>query len=620
MVPSDGARPTRIPTLSWDSVVDTPEAGAAPPEPSAVSAPSEPDVVFEPLLLGSPVESSLELDPAPAPPLLLAAAAPRSEVAAAANLYLAEPATIPTTPPAVIVPALGDVTSGPTLVASVAAAAPVIDALPVIQQATTVEAEAPILPLAPVYTPTPRPAAASPFEFDPASVAPTPKPRSARRKKRGGLKLFATLVVLGGLVAAGVVYGQPYLFPGDRDDTTAPYAQAVETSRGVDFVEPLAVVAEPSAQFATRLQTQLALVTPDELARWRALGLASGVVDDATLAAQLSGWQDVVYSATDGQVYHDLGVTGAALDAQLVEALAAASLDQEFGWSVDQPQRTLDAAAATSAEVLRQARAVQQSSAFSMSTDSVPAGMAGALPAVIGYRTLAPHVFAEFDASIEPGERSNQLAGLGTAGPGILGRDATGVATGPTMLDGDTLVSSPVAKDRSFWYLVFAGYLDSRTAYVASEAVVESALTGAARGATQCVSATFSGSGVDQTETLRTALTSWAATAPAEMASSFQVLPDGTLQLVSCDPGVGFLNAARPDVARELLSWRAAELATMEAVRVGGGGEAELAEASAFVDASPVALDLMTLPPTATPAEIATAARVAVNSLFTPAG
>ena len=374
MVPPDGARTTRLPTLSWDSVVDTDELDPAPPERVAATPPSEPAIVFEPLLLAPAFEGA-------APP--------------APNLHHDEPALVRTTPPALIVPAIGDVTSGPApLVASVAASAPVVVALPVIQEATQVEAEAPILPVASAYTPAPRPPVASPFEFDPASVAPTRKRQPGRRKTRGGLKLFATLVVLGGLVAAGVVFGQPYLFPGAWDDATAPYAQAVETSRGVDFVEPLAVVAEASAQFATRLQTHLAPVSPDELAQWRALGLVNGVVDESTLAAQLTGWQDVVYSTTDGQVYHDLGVSGAELDAQLVEALSAASLDQEFGWSVEQPQRTLDAAAATSAEVLRQARAVQQSSTFATPIPSVLAEVAGALPAVIGYRTLAPHVFA----------------------------------------------------------------------------------------------------------------------------------------------------------------------------------------------------------------------------------
>jgi hypothetical protein len=188
------------------------------------------------------------------------------------------------------------------------------------------------------------------------------------------------------------------------------------------------------------------------------------------------------------------------------------------------------------------------------------------------------------------------------------------------MLDGDVATSTPVAKDRSFWYLVFAGYLDARTAHDASEAVVESAVTAVARGATQCVSATFAGTGVDETATLRSALAAWADAAPVEMASSFQVLPDGTLQLVSCDPGAGFDAGTRPGVARELLSWRMAELATMEAAVYGGGGETQFVDAWAFVAASPMALELMALPPTTSPADMAVAARAGFDALFAPAG
>jgi hypothetical protein len=212
------------------------------------------------------------------------------------------------------------------------------------------------------------------------------------------------------------------------------------------------------------------------------------------------------------------------------------------------------------------------------------------------------------------------LADLGTGGPGILGRDMPTVAAGPTMLDGDVATAAPVARDRSFWYLVFAGYLDARTAYDASEAVVESAITAATRGNTQCVSATFSGTGVEATATLRDALTAWSASAPAEMASSFQVLPDGTLQLVSCDPGAGFDAATRPGVARELLSWRMAELATMEAAIYGGGGEAQFLDAWTFVEASPMALDLMSLPPTTSPADMAVAARAGFDALLSALG
>jgi hypothetical protein len=588
----------------------------ASPEPATIDSP----IVFEPLHLDPPPATPTALAPPPAP------------------------VEVRTTPPAVIVPALGDVTSGPdqltppvvaaaspapvaALVAPAPAPLPQIEealpqieeALPQIQEATPVfEPGGPMLPS--VVPTVPRPAVVTSFEFDPASVAPVPARQPRRRGRRRGLKLVATLVVLGGIVAAGVVFGQSYLFPGEWDTATQPYADAVEAGRDVAFAEPLAIVAEPTDDFALRLRTQLAPVSADELALWRALGLASGAVDDTTIAGQLAGWQQALYSIVDGQVYHDLAVSGPVLDAQLVQEMAAASLDQEFGWSVDQSQRTLDAAAATSAEVRRQTRAIQQSTVFDAPVPSVPTEVVDTVPPVIGYRLLAPHVFAEFDASIEPIERTNPLADLGTNGPGLLGRDTSIVATGPTLTDGANLTTPPVAMDRSFWYLVFAGYLDARTAHTASLAVVESALTGATRGATQCASATFSGGGVEQTATLRSALTAWAAAAPAEMSSSFQVLPDGTLQLVSCDPGVGFDAAVRPGVARELLAWRMAELATMEAVRVGGGGATELVDAWSFVQASPVALDLMNLAPTASPAEMATAAQNAVNALFMPLG
>ena len=595
MVPPDGARATRLPTLSWDSVVDPSEHGPASAEPVAESVSSESAVVFEPLLLAAAAESP--------PPL-------------APHLYVAEPATIRTTPPAVIVPAIGDVISGPELVAP--AAAPVTAAIPLIQEATPVEPRAPMLPTAPAYTPAPRPATAPPFEFEPGSGAVVPSRQSPRRKKGRGLKFFATLVVLGGVAAAGVVFGQSYLFPDDWDDAVAPYAQAVEASRGVDFSESLSITAEPSASFAARLQAQLAPVSPQELAQWRALGLVSGVVDESTSAAQLSSWQDVLYSTTDGQVYHDVTVAGAELDAQLVEALAAASLDQEFGWSVGQPQRTLDAAAATSAEVLRQVRQIRTSSTFGAVAGPAPTTTAqvAALPPVIGYRVLAPQVFAEFAGTTDP----NPLLGLGAVGPGPLGVDVPVAGGPPTMLDGDTLVDTATAHDRSFWFLAFGGFLDGPTALSASEAIVENTLTNAVRGATDCVYATFSGSGVEQTETLRSALTTWVAAAPLEFGSSFTTLADGSLQLTSCDPGVGFAGVVRPGVVAELVAYRSLELATKLAVASRGGGDPEFTFMWNLIVDSNMPSEVAALAAVAPPSDIAAAAIGAVEALYSLGG
>ena len=516
----DGARTKRLPTLSWDSVVDAGGsaddhadlAGESDTAPASIAeddaitlTPLELDLTpltetDEPSVELPVVFAPLEIDVTPQP---AAPDAPAFPPTPATIEPPDEPLTVRSTPPAVIVPAIGDVTSGPEQLATppvenvpaalaapaapgpdaapalaapaapapdagpalaapaapapdagpalAAPAAPAPDAatapsitdpLPEIQEATpVVEPSAPLLPSIPIPVPSSSPAAS--FEFDSASVAPAPIRQPQRRTKRRGFKLVVTLLVLGGVIAAGIVFGQEYLFPGDWDDATAPYAEAVETVSGVEFAEPLAIVAEPIAAFTTRMQAQVASVPPEELAQWRALGLASGVVDDATLAGQIAGWQDALYSTSDGQVYSDLGVAGPELDAQLVQEMASASLDQQYGWSVEQPERTLDAAAATSAEVLRQSRAVQRSSTFAAPVPSVPSEATVALPPAIGYQMLAPHVFAEFESSIEPTEGSNVLDGLGTSGPGILGRDLPVMATDPTMLDGDVVVASP---------------------------------------------------------------------------------------------------------------------------------------------------------------------------------
>ncbi len=614
MAPPDGNRSPRIPTLSWNSLIDSDDGADAVESGSAGPSESpdvEPPIVFEHLSLGlsGPTTVPSVSSPAPVVSVPSVRAAPVGEEVPAPSVGRDDNVTVRTAPPAVIVPVLGDVTSGPELIAP----APATTVLPEIQEATPVGAISPLLPSIPA--PATRAVAAAPFEFDRASVVAPLITQPQHRKKRGGLKLVVTLVVLGGLVGAGVVFGQPYLFPGDFDDATAPYAEAVEAVRGVDFVEPMVITAEPTAQFTGRLQTQLASTSPEELAEWRALGLANGVVDDDTLAEQLAGWQDSLYSTDDGLVYHDIGVAGAELDAELVQTMAAVSLDQEFGWSADQTGRTLDAAAATSAEVISQAREVQAGSEFTGEVDSVPTDQVGALPPVIGYRLLAPHVFADFTTNQTP----NPLLGLGPLGPGPLGHAVPVVAGAPSMLDGDVVVDSPAARDRSFWFLVFGGFLDGPTAFAASEAIVENSLTHAVRGTTACVYSTFSGGGVEQTDILRSALVAWTEAAPAEFTSAFTPLPDGSLQLSSCDPGVGFTGSVRSGVAAELMAWRAVELATYEAVTVGGGDDSVFANVWGLIGASNAPLEVSALSAGTSPSDIARAARDAVATLYGPA-
>ncbi|MGB0112445.1 MAG: hypothetical protein WBP59_04445 [Ilumatobacteraceae bacterium] len=547
---------------------------------------------------------------------------------------VAEPADahrVRTAPPAPVVPAIGEVEIGPADVSPVSELG--LDPLPQILEATPVdpspsdEIEALVheqpLPAGPrlpsVVQPDQR-ATPSPVFSAVAmqeSPAPTLTSRKGKRKRSGGgLKLVMVLVVLGGLVAAGIVFGRPYLFPDDWDGAAAPFVEEVETGLGLEFVEPLTIVAEPTAEFNLRAAQQLHGELVETQPQWRALGLAVGDPSPEQTAALLTGTRSALYSTDDGQIYHDLGVAGPVLDAQLTREMAVASLDQNFGWSVGQQSRTLDNAALTAAEVLRQATAVQLRSSNADALEA-PTASLSQLPAVLAYRALAPQMFAQFAPPAAEGA-DNALHAIGTNGPGPLDADIPALAPGPALLASDTAATTPRAVDRSTWFLTFASMLDSRSAYNASEAIVESALTMADRGTTKCVYATFSGGGVEQTAALRGGLETWAATAPVEFASAFSVLEDGTLQLVTCDPGAAFQAPLRPSAARELIAWRMAELATMEAVGTTDPTDADFVSAWPFTQNSDVAISVADLPPEATPAEVAVATRAGIARIFAP--
>ncbi len=88
------------------------------------------------------------------------------------------------------------------------------------------------------------------------------------------------------------------------------------------------------------------------------------------------------------------------------------------------------------------------------------------LPAVLSYETLAPAMYAPLLAP--PAARRRQSArrssAVGRVGRG-LAAEPSSLASAATLAAGDVAVGSPATMDRSFWYLVFAGFLDAPTAY-----------------------------------------------------------------------------------------------------------------------------------------------------------
>lgn len=597
MAPPDGDRSKRLPTLSWESVVsdtdvverlpspDVEPASPVVPAPRAFTPVVEPDV-FEPIVFV----------PAVIRPVIAAVGPERDAepISSIDDVGGAEP--LDALPPIVEATPSVDITT--TLAA--------------LQAPATTSGVGPLLPSVPQPALRPAPVAGDVDEMPVAVVAPT---RRGKKRPRRVLKLLITMVILGGLVAGGVVFGKPYLFPGGWDAGAEAYGKAVETARGVEFSEPPSVIVEPTADFDARSSRELLGSWSSDQPMWRALGLSNGAVDEQTVSALFVDWRDAAYSTDDGQVYLDDAPVGPELDADTMLAMAAASLDQEFGWSVDQPTRTLDGMASTSAEVLRQSRAILQDSPFAAPLDAPSLAVLSYAPPVLGYRSLATELFAEFDNARTEGQ--NPLVELDQNGPGALRSVSTTAATGPVLVGGDVALTAPRQLDRSFWYLALAGYVDMPTAHTASEAIVENSVVTADRAGIECVYATFAGGDLIQTDALRTALQAWSASAPVEYASSFSVLDDGSLQLVSCDPGVGFDGNSRFGVARELAAWRLAELATIEHVRAAGlDGTA----AWDLVSASNAIADLVALPADTPAAEMAATARASVASALTPAG
>ena len=229
-------------------------------------------------------------------------------------------------------------------------------------------------------------------------------------------------------------------------------------------------------------------------------------------------------------------------------------------------------------------------------------------------------MYAEFDVTIDPASGTNVLADLGTGGPGILGRDMPTVAAGPTMLDGDVATAAPVARDRSFWYLVFAGYLDARTAYDASSAVVESAITAAnAWQHPVCLGHVLGHRRRSDCHAARRTHRMVRQCAGRRWPVRSRCFPTAPCNWCRATPAPTSMRPLGP-CSRELLSWRMAELATMEAAIYGGRARPSSSTSWTFVEASPMALDLMSLPPTTSPADMAVAARAGFDALLSALG
>ena len=632
-----------------------PEPASAAPPPISFTMGTEPDDAPAPTPTPEPVTLSIPSVSTPAPPekpdelpAIVEATPPESVTKAVAALHsdvtpVAEPA-----PPAPT-PAPSEVQAPAPATAPAPAPAPA----PVPEPALVpVPAQAPVatsVPVPPQPAPAPVPAQSAPTEAahaQPAPAQPAPVqaapamslprtsavpvvpsaasparsqaiPEVKQDRSTGIARIGFFLLFVAAVISAGVIFGRPYLFPPEWEDNALPYAEAIETARGTEFTEPVLLTAQDNPTHRDLVNAQLIGDAQAQMPLWRALGLAGAdATDDASLRDLTSVQAPVLYSTADGQVYYDETFNQAHRDQLITEAMAAAALDQELGFSTDAAARGLDANALTNAHVRQQAAVIAVSAATTpVSVPEADVAALAFLPPVLDYRLTAPVVLGDVLPPLADAG-PNPLDDIGVAGP-TSGRDTSlGLLDAPSTLDSDVPQGDAVAMDRGVWYLVFASHLDAATAYDLSNSIEQAGLSVVqSSDARTCAVANFTTATVAEDERLVNALTTWSQTVAPELGASVVARP-GSVQLRTCDPGTTFTSNARFGVARELIGYRATEIAVQSALAAEGADPATVTQALDQIVSTPAVQNLVALPAGTPPSEVAGAARNAATEVL----
>jgi hypothetical protein len=293
-----------------------------------------------------------------------------------------------------------------------------------------------------------------------------------------------------------------------------------------------------------------------------------------------------------------------------MRAMAVAAIDQDVTFSTVSSDFGLDDRALVEAHVLQQSAAIQLASDEPFTVADPNVAPFAFLPPVLDYRLTAPVVFNDLLPETSDVE-ANPLADLVNGGPGPLHTEPMVLLTRDSQVSGDQPVTETAAMDRSFWFMVFATHLDSVTAYEMSNSIEQSGLQLVAGADGTCAVASFSSGNATANAELTGRLARWAETTAVELGATVTSLPDSSVQLRSCDPVGSYTFSGRFGVSRQLLGWRATELALITSVTELGGTDDTVAAALPLLAQSEAVLAVTELP-AGTPAdEVAAAAEAA---------
>lgn len=374
------------------------------------------------------------------------------------------------------------------------------------------------------------------------------EPTSARRRaKKGGFKRLISLSIVLVVLAAGLYAAKFYLLDPKWDEAVKELANEVEVARGLNFDHAVDVTTLTADEYATRVARYALGVNESNeaqvAAELRALGLMTGPLDLRAIGLAALPETPAFYDVREEKIFIVDGLPQETYRFAMFRALAAALVDQEYGWGSQIDGEPPAVVRGTSA--LYEADAIATASGMLNATDrALVIEQRGGLSASYGVLATPSHF-----GSAVAGRLGLALRGFVEAVP-IANRGD--VLKGAKITDGQALdlrrLVSGVAENTDgarsqgmlFWYHVLAARMDPAAAWNAALAIALDDVDVAAEATSYCVTATLT---VAPTafEGVNAAFQAWAILAPVESATTVvSSLVDGVarLEIKACDPGI----------------------------------------------------------------------------------
>lgn len=378
----------------------------------------------------------------------------------------------------------------------------------------------------------------------------------AKRQQRQG-KLFGrsllAFVVVGGVIAASMMFGRSLLFSTDWDVQLTPIVNEIEADRGAPFESTVSLSTIDSAEFGDRLRAAtIGDGWVDRVPEWRALNLTVGTVTAESVAAEMVRETTAFFDAGANTILLVDGVDVDTSRADLRLALESA-YDRQQGATADVAD--VDAAAigfvGVSAPQVIAERAIDNFLA-NRTAEREPANES--LPIPIAYQLAAVNTLGEpilVAAGIDP--TTLTLASPAPEAIGnVLSDEPVNTASG-LLQPGDRSVSDPVALGTDDWSLAWATRLPESTVARLVEQVSADSYRAVERNGNVCVIGVFETANDADGSAVFAAMLTWVAAAPpASLAVATQLGPV-RVQIEACDPGIENGVAANPGVVDALI-------------------------------------------------------------------